>query len=140
MFTTDRLLLRGFQDSDLDSLLALRNDAAVLRGKTFGPVIPHPPKYREFLRNLAQDSALWFTIAIKDTGEFVGHCMVRIPEYKNRDGEFSISMFPKFRGKGYGTEAATFTVGRAFRALGLQRVSLSVLEGNTAARRLYTKM
>lgn len=140
MLTTNRLLLRGFQDSDLDPLLALRNDADVQRGKTFGPVVPRPSKYKEFLRNLAEDSALWFTIAMKDTGEFMGHCMVRIPEYKNRDGEFSISMFPRFWGQGYGTEAAMFTVGYAFRALGLQRLSLSVLDGNTAARRLYTKM
>lgn len=140
MFTTNRLLLRGFRDSDLGDLLALRNDADVQRGKTFGPVVPRPTKYKEFLRSLAEDSALWFTIEMQGTGEFVGHCMVRIHEYKNRDGEFSISLFPRFWGKGYGTEAAMFTVGYAFRALGLQRLSLSVLDGNIAAQRLYTKM
>ena len=89
---------------------------------------------------MAEDSALWFTIVTRDTKEFVGHCVVRIPEYKNRDGEFSISLFPKFWGKGYGTEAAMFTVGYAFNAFGLQRISLSVLDGNIAAQRLYTKM
>lgn len=140
MFTTDRLLLRGFEDSDLHHLLALRNDADVQRGKTFGPVVPRPPKYKECLRSLAEESALWFTIVIKDTGTFVGHCVVRIAEYKNRSGEFSISLLPRFWGKGYGTEAATFTVRHAFNALGLQRLSLSVLDGNIAARKLYTKM
>ncbi|KAF8551150.1 hypothetical protein OG21DRAFT_1513109 [Imleria badia] len=74
---------------------------------------------------------------MKDTGEFMGHSLVRMPEYKNRDGEFSISVFPKFLRQGYGTEAAMFTVGYAFRALGLQRLSLFVLDGNTATRRLY---
>lgn len=58
MFTTNRLLLRGFRDSDLGDLLALRNDADVQRGKTFGPVVPRPTKYKEFLRSLAEDSAL----------------------------------------------------------------------------------
>ncbi|KAG9312409.1 acyl-CoA N-acyltransferase [Chiua virens] len=140
MFTTENLLLRSFQDSDLDHLLALRNDPDVQRGKTFGPVVPRPPKYKDFLRSLAEESTLWFTIAMRDTGEFVGHCLIRISEYKNRDGEFSISLFPKFWGKGYGTEATVFTVGHAFSALGLQRLSLCVLEGNVAARRLYTKI
>jgi len=65
--------------------------------------------------------------------------MVRTPEYKNRDGEFSLSMSLRFWGNGYETEAAMFTVGYAFRALGLQRMSLSVLDG-TAARELYVKM
>ncbi|KIK90764.1 hypothetical protein PAXRUDRAFT_831413 [Paxillus rubicundulus Ve08.2h10] len=46
---------------------------------------------------------------------------------KNRDDEFSTPMFPKFWGKGYGTEATRFTVGYAFSVLGLQRLSLSVM-------------
>ncbi|KAF8839392.1 acyl-CoA N-acyltransferase [Paxillus ammoniavirescens] len=140
MFTTERLLLRGFEDSDLDHLLALRNDARVQRAKTFGPVVPRPPKYKDFLKSLAEDSALWFTVTLRETEEFMGHCNIRIHEPKNRDGEFSISMYPKFWGKGYGTEATRFTVGYAFSALGLQRLSLSVLEGNAAARGLYSKI
>ncbi|KAF9243134.1 hypothetical protein BU15DRAFT_86539 [Melanogaster broomeanus] len=83
-----------------------------------------------FLKSLAEDSALWFTVALKETMENSWGTVTsgyNIP--KNRDGEFSISLFPKFWNKGYGMEAAKFT-----------RVSLTVLEGNAAAKALYSKM
>ncbi|KAH7883196.1 acyl-CoA N-acyltransferase, partial [Phlebopus sp. FC_14] len=96
--------------------------------------------YKEFLRSLAENSTLWFTVALRESGEFMGHCCVNVPEPKNRDGHFSISLFPRFWGKGYGSEATKFTIGYAFRALGIQRISLSVLEGNTAARAVYQKV
>jgi RimJ/RimL family protein N-acetyltransferase len=41
--------------------------------------------------------------------------------------------------KGYGTEAVRLTLRYAFTELNLQRVSLTVLEGNARAQRAYTK-
>lgn len=141
MFTTERLVLRGFKDSDLDDLLALRNDAGVMRGVSTDPIIPRPTKYKEFLKTLAENSTIWFTIVLKETGEFMGQCSIKWTEpVKNRDGLLGISMFPKFWGKGYGTEATTFIVDHAFRGLGVQRVSLTVLEGNEAAIAVYKKI
>ncbi|KAG1854860.1 acyl-CoA N-acyltransferase, partial [Suillus subluteus] len=40
----------------------------------------------------------------------------------------------------WGSEATKFTVDHAFRALGVQRVSLTVLEGNEAAIAVYKKI
>jgi RimJ/RimL family protein N-acetyltransferase len=141
MYTTERLLLRGFKDSDLDDLLALRNDARVMRGVTAEHTTPRPTNYKEFLKTLAENSTIWFTIVLKDTGEFMGQCSIRwIEPMKNRDGVLGISMLPRFWGMGYGTEATTFIVNHAISALGLQRVSLDVLGGNGAAIALYTKM
>ncbi|KAG1822496.1 acyl-CoA N-acyltransferase [Suillus subaureus] len=141
MFTTERLVLRGFEDNDLDDLLALRNDARVMRGVTAEPIAPRPTKYKESLKTLAENSTIWFTIVHRETGQFMGQCSIKVAEpVKNRDGLFGISMLPKFWGKGYGTEATRFTVDQAFRALGVQRVSLSVLEGNEAAIAVYKKI
>lgn len=141
MFTTERLVLRGFIDDDLDDLLALRNDARVVRMLSAQPVAPRPTKYKEYLKTLAENSTIGFTITHKETGQFIGQCSIKVAEpVKNRDGSFGISMFPKFWGKGYGTEATWFTVDHAFKALGVQRVSLDVLEGNEAAIKLYKKM
>ncbi|KAG2065602.1 acyl-CoA N-acyltransferase [Suillus decipiens] len=70
----------------------------------------------------------------------MGQCNIKVAEsVKNRDGLFWISILPKFWGKGYGTEATRFTVDHAFRALGVQCVSLNVLEGNEAAIVVYKK-
>ncbi|OAX42327.1 acyl-CoA N-acyltransferase, partial [Rhizopogon vinicolor AM-OR11-026] len=140
-FTTERLVLRGFEDSDLDDLITLRNDARVTLRVTADPVTPQPTKYKEFLKTLAENSTIWFTIVLKETGKFMGYCNIKwIEPAKNRDGVLGISMFPKFWGMGYGTEAATFIVDHAFRALGVQRVSLNVFEGNEAAIAVYKKI
>lgn len=118
MHATERLVLRGFEDSDLDDLLALRNDARVMRGATADPIIPRTTKYKEFLKTLAENSTIWFTIVLKGTGEFMGQCSIKwIEPIKHRDGALGISIRPKFWGKGYGTEATMFIVDHAFRVL-----------------------
>ncbi|KAG2145832.1 acyl-CoA N-acyltransferase [Suillus clintonianus] len=105
-----------------------------MREVTAESLTPQPTKYKESLKTLAENSTIWFTIILRETNEFVGQCSIKVAEpVKNRDGLFGISMFPKFWGKGCVTEAAWFTVDHAFKALGVQRVSLNVSEGNKAA-------
>ncbi|KAG1727139.1 acyl-CoA N-acyltransferase [Suillus lakei] len=112
-----------------------------MRGLTAEPIAPRPTIYKEYLKTLAENSTIGFTIVLKETGEFMGQCSIKVAEpVKNRDGWFGISMLPKFWGKGYGTEATRFTVDLAFRMLGVQRVSLDVLEGNEAAIAVYKKI
>ncbi|KAG2355645.1 hypothetical protein BDR07DRAFT_1302842 [Suillus spraguei] len=109
-----------------------------MRGVTAEPITPRPTKYKEFLKTLAENSTIWFTIVHKETGKFMGQCSIKVAEpVKNGDGLFGISMLPKFWGMGYGTEATRFTVDHAFRALGVQ---LNVSEGNEAAIAAYKKM
>ncbi|KIJ62716.1 hypothetical protein HYDPIDRAFT_114406 [Hydnomerulius pinastri MD-312] len=140
MFTSDRLIYRGFENDDVEHIYAMRNDYRVQRFITGEPIVPRPTKFKEFLKNQAEGSTIWFSVILKETGEFVGQCSIKVSEPKNRDGLFGISMYPKFFGKGYGTEASKFTVGYAFKALGIQRVSLTVLEGNAAALAVYKKL
>ena len=140
MFSSERLLFRGFQDDDVEHLYAMRNDARAQRFVTMEPNIPHPTKYKEFLKAQAEGSTIWFSIILKDTGEFVGQCSIKVSEPKNRDGTFGISIYSKFWGNGYGTEASKSIIGHAFEALGIQRVSLTVLEGNAAAIAVYKKL
>lgn len=140
MFSSDRLLFRGFQDDDVEHLYSIRNDFRVQRFISAEPVVPRPMKYKEFLKGQAEDSTIWFAIILKDTREFVGQCSMKVSEPKNRDATFGISMYRKFWGNGYGTEASKFMIGYAFNALGIQRVSLMVLEGNAAAIAVYKKL
>ncbi|KAG1758588.1 acyl-CoA N-acyltransferase [Suillus occidentalis] len=112
-----------------------------MRGVTAEPIAPHPTKYKESLKTLAESSTIWFTIVEKKNMHFMGQCSIKVAEpVKNRDGSFEISMYPRFWGQGYGMEAAWFIVDHAFKALGLQRVSLDVLEGNETAIKLCKKI
>jgi RimJ/RimL family protein N-acetyltransferase len=74
---TDRLRIRKFKDSDLESLFAYRNDPEVARYQ--GWDAPYPCEMaREFVEEMkAKDSAVrgeWFQAAIEEivTGEMVG--------------------------------------------------------------------
>ncbi|KAF8558313.1 acyl-CoA N-acyltransferase [Imleria badia] len=61
--------------------------------------------------------------------------------FKNpRIGMVSLALHPRFWGAGYGTEVSRFVIGYAFKALRVQRVSLSVFEGNEAAIALYKRL
>jgi RimJ/RimL family protein N-acetyltransferase len=114
MFSSYRLLFRGSQDEDVEHLYCMRNDFRVQRFITGEPVVPRPEKYKEFLKAQAEGSTIWFSIILKETGEFVGQCSIKVSEPKNRDGTFGISVYPRFWGKGYGTEASKFMIGYAF--------------------------
>ncbi|KAG9315658.1 acyl-CoA N-acyltransferase [Chiua virens] len=140
MFTTDRLFLRAFEESDVEHLIILHNDARVQRFITNEPIVPRPPKYKERLKQWAEQCSLYFTLVLRETGEFVGQCSIMVQEPKNRDGFFGIALRPEFWGSGYGQEASKFVIGYAFQALGVQRVSLSVFEENEAAVSLYKRL
>lgn len=140
MFTSDRLLFRALLDSDIERWYSMYNDLRIQRFITNEPVVPHPAKYKEVLKAKAESSTIWFSIELKDTGAFVGQCSVKVSESKNRDGLFEISIRPDLWGNGYGTEASKFMIGYAFEALGIQRVSLTVFEGNARAIAIYKKL
>lgn len=48
-----------------------------------------------------------------------------------------LAMRPRYRGRGYGTEAIELVLGLAFDGIGLHRVELDVLALNTRALSLY---
>lgn len=72
MFTTDRLLLRGFEDNDVDDIIALHNNAQVQRFITNEPIVPRPTKYKDHVKQWAEQRTLYFTLTLRETGDFVG--------------------------------------------------------------------
>ncbi|KAK0457459.1 acyl-CoA N-acyltransferase [Desarmillaria tabescens] len=142
MFTTKRLYLRAFRDSDLASLLNLWNDPLVQPMVTNEYVVPRGSRFTEYLRKAAdsEKNVLWLMVEARDSGEFVGQTSLTVGNPKNRDGTFGIMFLPKFWGQGYGTEVTRFVVDYSFRELGLHRVSLSVFERNRNAIDLYKRV
>ena len=51
MFTTDRLTLRAFRDSDLPDLLRINNDYEVQRLTWDGYVVPRTTKFGEMIKD-----------------------------------------------------------------------------------------
>ncbi|KAJ8588007.1 acyl-CoA N-acyltransferase [Rhizopogon salebrosus TDB-379] len=140
MFTTERLILRPYVENDLDDLLRLWNDPLVQPLVTKEGVTLLGPKFKDTLRAQMDQATFGAIIALKETGEFMGHGSVTVIQPKNRDGSFGICLLPKFWNSGYGTEAMKFMVDHSFKWFCLNRLSLGVLANNARAIAVYEKL
>lgn len=156
---TNRLILRPLRDTDLDDVLGLYNTPEVSKGYA-GNISQKKPQFKDTVRfitmvasleddgaiitqlkSIAEGSAFHAIITLKDTGEFVGECALRMNGWaRNRNACFTIGMMPQYQGKGYGKEASKYVVDYGFRWLGLHRVTIEVFGSNTAAIALYESM
>ncbi|TRM62820.1 acyl-CoA N-acyltransferase [Schizophyllum amplum] len=148
MYTTDRLLLRAFEERDKPDILALYNDPAVIRWITKDYLNPRDLQY--FETSIRPFIGRCFVYAVITTREFQDATSIQHPTFvgqvfllhsmdttKNRDVTLGIALRTTCQGKGYGTEILRFMIGHAFSALGMHRLSLSVFEGNKKAHQLY---
>jgi len=140
MFSTERLILRSFRESDMDDLLRLHNNALVQRTLTLDYIVPRGPKHREKIQELTQNPLFFDIITLKDTGEFMGLSSIVVGVAKNRDGNFGIALHPDYWNKGYGNEVTKFVVDYSFRSLAMNRLSLDVFASNLPAISLYKKI
>ena len=123
---TNRLRIRHFQDSDLESFLAYRNDPEVARYQ--GWDVPYPrEKALEFVQEMkAKDPGVqgeWFQAAIEEnaTGEIVGD----LAYFLKKDDPQAYIGFTIARlhwRKGYGIEAIRRLLAYLFDELDLHRV------------------
>ncbi|TFK46067.1 acyl-CoA N-acyltransferase [Heliocybe sulcata] len=147
MFETERLILRGFRDSDMDYLLKLWNNRVTQRFFYLDYVAPKGEKFvKESIKPDMEKAALHVMITSKEKknengeGEVMGYAALTILVPKNREGYLEIGLLPEWQSKGYGTEAMRFMVDHGFREFQLHRATLEVLEGNVAARTVYSKI
>jgi RimJ/RimL family protein N-acetyltransferase len=142
---TERLVLRRFTERDVDNLVALDSDPAVMRfingGKptsrediqnTFLPV---------FLRYYERYDGYGFWAAIeKDTGEFLGWFHFRPAQGSPHDEpELGYRLRKSAWSKGYGTEGSRALIRKGFTELGVRRVVASTMAVNLASRRVMEK-
>lgn len=74
-----------------------------------------------------------------ENGEFIGIVELFNISWKNRRAEFSITISPSYREKGYGYDATINMLDLGFNHFGLNRIWLRVLEHNSKAIRLYER-
>ncbi|TCD61614.1 hypothetical protein EIP91_008158 [Steccherinum ochraceum] len=141
MYTTERLVLRAWRESDLDEMHAMWNEAGVQLGAAGNHIAPRGLKWRDTYRSWLDNNLLSFIIETKeDTPSFVGHITIHGGDSKNRNGEISMTLKTAHWGKGYGTEVLRFVVDHAFRMMNVHRVSLGAFDSNDRALALYTKV
>lgn len=140
---TDRMRLRRFTEADVDAVVELDSDPAVMRHITGGePTSPEEVRDEVMPAWLAyyergDDYGFWAAEA-KDTGEFLGWF-----HFRPRAGSEGVELGYRLRraawGKGYATEGSRALVRHGFAELGVQRVYAETMTVNTGSRRVMEK-
>lgn len=141
MFETERLILRKFNEADVDAVYEMRSDADLMR------YIREPQTNRaeaESWVNLV--SSRWETEKIgfcavveKFSGAFAGWCgLWRLKE--TGETEVGYALVKEFRGKGYASEASEAFLKYGFEELNLKEIVAVARPENRASRRVMERL
>ena len=145
LLQTERLVLRRFTDQDVDLLVALDADPAVVHYVTGGAPTPREEVEREwlpaFLAAYARGDGYGFWAAEeKPSRAFVGWFHLRPAAGAPRDEpELGYRLVHAAWGRGLASEGARALVDLAFADLGARRVVAECMAVHTASRRVMEK-
>jgi RimJ/RimL family protein N-acetyltransferase len=142
---TDRLLIRSFQDSDLEAFITYRSDPAIARYQGW-----EAPYSREtataFVQEMKQKEpgtpGEWCQLAIelKAGGEMIGDCAFHILAEDPRQAEIAFTLSQGYQSRGYATEAVTRLLDYLFGEVGMHRVRAICDVENLASVRLLERV
>src|SRR5438477_6665959 len=141
---TERLTLRRFTAEDVDNLVELDSDPAVMQHINGGLATPREEIERDvlpaFLGYYQRYESYGFWAAVeKASGDFIGWFHLRPPSGKPADEpELGYRLLRSAWGKGYATEGSRALVAAAF-AAGARRVWAGTMAVNIASRRVMEK-
>lgn len=142
-FTTKRLILRTWQDSDAESLYEYAKDPDV------GPIAgwqPHKSKEESLytIQNILNGSEC-YAICEKENGKAIGCIELRLngqTDMTDKDDECELGYWlgKPFWGRGYMPEAANEILRHAFEDMGMTKVWCGYYDGNTKSKRVQEKL
>jgi len=139
----DRIALRDYRSSDLDSIRQWVNDPEITNTLSDVFLYPHSKNESETFLNMIMEgksSTKSFVIAEKDSLEYIGQIDLFKLDWKNRFALLAIVIGRKeYHGKGYGSEAIRVLQKFAFEELNLNRIELDVYDYNVRAYKCYLK-
>lgn len=142
---TERLIIRPFQDADVDSFLAYRNDPQV--AKYQGWTFPYPrEKAVEFIAQIKIVSPVAIgvnyqaAIENKETGELIGDLFYLIGQGDAPQARIGYTLSRAQWGKGFASEAAACLLDFFFHELNVHRVVADCDTENTASVQLLERL
>src|SRR4051812_31411244 len=145
MIETERLVLRRLTATDVNNLVELDSDPAVMRFLTGGKPTPRDviqntilPRFLSYYERY-EGYGTWAAIE-KSSGAFLGWFSLKPSEGGDpNDVELGYRLRMAAWGKGYGTEGARALIHKGFTALGARRVFATTYQDNLASRRVMEK-
>ena len=139
---TERLVLRPYNDGDLESLHAVYSDAEVVRWLYYGPSTLEQSREKLARKiagsELSEEHGLSAAVQLRD-GTYVGDAVLFYFSVEHKTVEIGFSFDPRHQGKGYASEAARTLVDWAF-SQGFHRVIGRLEPRNTASARVLEKL
>ena len=143
---TERLILRRFTPDDLDDLIALDADPAVMRYISGGAEMPpdeQPANVLPYWLAYYERGDAWgFWAAIeRSSGAFIGwfHLRPMPREDPDDEPELGYRLVRSAWGRGLATEGSRALIDKAFTELGARRVHASTMAVNIGSRRVMEK-
>lgn len=146
ILSTRRLTLRPFAADDLDALVALDSDPAVMRFLTNGKATSRDVIAREILPSFMAPRGPFqpWVWAIEQDGAFLGWVSLKLLESDAPGGwaneaDLGYRLKRSAWGKGYASEAARALVDHGFGVWKLDRIFAETMAVNVASRRVMEK-
>jgi RimJ/RimL family protein N-acetyltransferase len=140
-FETARLVLRAFEDRDIEPFHLYRSDAEV--AKYQGWEAPYSlEQAAQFISEMKNQTpgkpGEWFQIALelKTSAEMIGDCGFVILTEDTRQAEIGFTLARSFQGHGYAAEAVTCLLDYLFGDLDLHRVRANCDPNNHSSAKL----
>jgi len=141
---TERLILRRFEYSDIDS--ALRNWIGDEKTQwDYGePCYSTAEEVRElfdtkYIVSYSKPDYYRWAVIERDTLECIGQIAFFTLDSNNNHGEIEYVIGPAFQGRGYATEITKAVIGFGFDKINLHRIEIDCRTENTASQRVIEK-
>lgn len=141
--TTDRLLLRPYQESDWQAVYEYASIPEVCQYQPWGPNTEE--ETQQFVRQCIQEnqqderSAYHFAMVRQKNAVFVGGCTIRITNAGQREAMVGYTIGPRFWNLGYTTEAVRALFAFGFGELVLHRITSWCTPENIGSWRVMEK-
>ncbi|MDN3260363.1 GNAT family N-acetyltransferase [Streptomyces sp. CSDS2] len=142
--STERLVLRPFDEDDVPALAEMMNDEQVVAWTS----VPHPyteADARQWITRLAPEertAGRGIVLAVTEflTQRLVGIVHLRNTDWRVRSSELAYVIAPWARGEGYASEAALATAQWLFHDQDFERLELRTAADNTASQQVAQKI
>jgi RimJ/RimL family protein N-acetyltransferase len=142
---TERLVLRPFEEGDLDDVYAMQSDVEVARWlydepRTLEETRAHLERKMAADALLAEDDWLSAAVIERESGRCIGDLALHWVSERHKTGEIGFIFQPAYQGRGYATEAARAFLALGFDGMGFHRIIGRLEVRNTASARVLEKL
>ena len=140
---TDRLLLRQFKLSDVESVHKNWAGRYEVQNEYGEPTYETPEAVKglleEYITGYKNGYNYRWAVIEKESGECIGQVAYFLVDTHNHFGEIEYCIGTEYQGKGYATEAAKAVIYYGFEVIGFHKVQICVRPANGSSKRVIEK-